>query len=156
MKLKNMMSHNFGGFTLDVEKIANTSTSKTEISLPYTGQLPADLNNATGAVIVITLQVGLTVNVLLTIERAGKKFRYPVTVTPDEIDHILHGFFFASNGHTRRDTGLDRYSLGLYQGNYINWQRLTLNVDGLNHLLPQLSPVAVQRIMEYIEHSATA
>lgn len=156
MELKNTMAHNYGGFTLDTASISNTSTSKTKITLPYTGKLPADLSDATGAAIIITLQVGLTVNVLLTVERAGKKLRYPVTATPDEIDHILHGFFFTSNGHPRRDTGLDRYSLGLYQGNYINWQRLTLNADGLNHLLPQLSPVAVQRIMEYIEHRATA
>lgn len=151
-----MMHHNYGGFALDMEKIGNTSTSKTKIALPYTGQLPTGLNDATGAAIVITLQVGLTVNVLLTVERAGEKLCYPVKATPDEIDHILQGFFFAENGHTRRNTGLDRYSLGLYQGSYINWKRLTLNADGLNHLLPQLSPAVVQRILEHIEHSATA
>lgn len=156
MELKNMMPHNYGGFTLDMGKIGNISTSKTKIVLPYTGQLPTGLTDATGAAIVITLQVGLTVNILLTIERAGKKLRYPVTATADEINHILQGFFFTSNGHTRRDTGLDRYSLGLYQGSYINWKRLTLNADGLNHLLPQLSPAVAQRIMEYIGHNATA
>lgn len=156
MELKNMMHHNHGGFTLDMGKIGGISTSKTKIVLPYTGQLPADLTDATGAAIVITLQVGLTVNVLLTVERAGKKFRHPVTATPEEIDHILQGFFFTSDGHTRRDTGLDQYSLGLYQGSYINWKRLTLDAYGLNNLISQLSPTAVQRIMEHVGHNATA
>lgn len=156
MELKNTMTHNYGGFTLDTASISNTSTSKTKITLPYIGKLPADLSDATGAAIIITLQVGLTVNVLLTVERAGKKFRYPVTATPREIDHILQGFFFTSDGHTRRDTGLERYSLGLYQGSYINWKRLTLDAHGLNNLLPQLSPAAVQRILEHIGHSAIA
>lgn len=143
MELKNMMTHNYGGFTLDMEKIGNTSASKTKITLPYTGQLPTGLSDATGAAIVITLQVGLTVKILLTVERAGKKFRYPVKATPEEIDHILQGFFFTSDGHTQRDTGLERYYLGLYQGSYINWKRLTLDTHGLNNLLPQLSPAAV-------------
>lgn len=116
MELKNMIHHNYGGFTLDMGKIGGISTSKTKIVLPYTGQLPADLTNATGAAIVITLQVGLTVNVLLTVEQAGKKFRHPVTATPEEIDHILQGFFFTSDGHTRRDTGLDQYSWDCIRG----------------------------------------
>lgn len=151
-----MMTHSYGGFTLDMEKIGNVSTSKTKITLPYTGQLPTDLSDATGTAIVIALQVGLTVKILLTVERAGKKLRYPVTATPKEIDHILQGFFFTSDGHTRRDTGLDRYSLGLHQGSYINWKRLTLDAHGLNNLISQLSPTVVQRILEHIGHSTTA
>ncbi|MDE6281222.1 MAG: hypothetical protein K2M15_05450, partial [Oscillospiraceae bacterium] len=99
MYIMESIHHSFGGFTLDTASISRTSTSKTKIVLPYTGQLPAELNDATGAAIVITLQVGLTVNVLLTIERAGKEFRYPVKATPEEIDHIL-----------------EPYTLGLYQG----------------------------------------
>lgn len=140
MYIDHTMWHNYGGFTLDTASISNTSASKTKITLPYTGKLPADLNNATGAAIVITLQVGLTVKVLLTVEQAGKKLRYPVTATPKEIDRILHGFFFTSDGHTRRDTSLDRYSLGLYQGCYVNWKRLTLDAHGLNNLLPPAFP----------------
>lgn len=124
MYIMESMRHNFGGFTLDTASIGSTSTStstsKTKIALPYTGQLPADLNDGTGAVIAITLQVGLTVNVLLTVERAGKEFRYPVKATPEEIDHILEPFFFSEKGRTRRDNGLNQYSTGLHQGSYIN------------------------------------
>ena len=155
MTITNTLSHNYGGFTLDAASIGSTSTSKTAIKLPYSGPLPADLDDATGAAIVITLRVGLIVNVLLTVERAGKVFRYPVEATPQEIDHILENFFFTGDGHTRRDNGLERYALGLHQSSYINWKRLTQEPDGLDNLIDQISPVAVQRILQHIEHSAT-
>ena len=147
---------NIARFELDAAAIGSTSTSKTAIKLPYSGPLPADLDDATGAAIVITLRVGLIVNVLLTVERAGKVFRYPVEATPQEIDHILEGFFFVGDGHTRRDNGLERYALGLHQSSYINWKRLTLDAGGLDSLLYQLDPAAVQRILQHIEHSKTA
>lgn len=157
MYIMEALRHNYGGFTLDTSSIDSTSsTSKTEIKLPYSGPLPADLDDATGAAIVIALQVGLTVNVLLTGERAGKVFRYPVTATPQEIDHILEGFFFTGDGRTRRDNGLEGYALGFNQSSYINWKRLTLDADGLDNLLPRLSPDSVQRILQHVEHSATA
>lgn len=142
-------------FELDTASIVSTSTSKTEIKLPYTGKLPAGLDDATGAAIVITLRAGSTVNVLLTVEREGKKSGYPVAATPQEIDHILQSFFFTSDGHTRRDNGLKPYILGFNQANYINWKRLTQEPDGLDNLIYQLSPAVVQRILQHIEHSAT-
>lgn len=61
MYIDHTMWHNYGGFTLDTASISNTSASKTKITLPYTGPLPADLSDATGAAIVVTLQIGLTV-----------------------------------------------------------------------------------------------
>lgn len=144
------------GFSLNITSISNTSTSKTKIVLPYNGPLPADLRDTTSADIVIMLQVGLTVNILLTVERDGKKHRYPVKATPEEIDHILQSFFFDADGQTRRSTGLDRYSLGLWQGSYINWRRLVLEEHGLDNLLFQLSPAAVERVLWHIRHSETA
>lgn len=120
MYIKNNMTDT-EGFALDTARIGNTSTSKTKIVLPYNGSLPVDLRGTTSAAIVITLQVGLTVNILLTVERDRRKYRYPVKATPEEIDHILQSFFFDADGQTRRSTGLDRYSLGLWQGSYINW-----------------------------------
>lgn len=144
------------GFSLDIASISNTSTSKTKIVLPYNGPLPADLRDTTSADIVIMLQVGLTVNILLTVEQDGKKHRYPVKATPGEIDRILHPYFFNSDGHTRRDTGLERYSLGLYQGSFINWKRLTMDENGIDNILPQLSPAAVERVLQHIRHSETA
>ena len=156
MNIMESMRHSFGGFALDSASIGNTSASKTQIVLPYTGQLPAELDDNTGAAIVVTLQVGLTVNVLLTVERDKKTLRYPVTVAPEEIDRILQPFFFTGDGHTRRDNGLEPYSMGLHQGSYTNWKRLTLEPDGFDNLLFQLSPVSVERVLQHIRHSETA
>lgn len=144
------------GFSLNITSISNTSTSKTKIVLPYNGPLPADLRDTTSADIVIMLQVGLAVNILLTVERDGKKHRYPVNATPEEIDSILQPFFFDADGKTRHDTGLERYSLGLWQGSYINWRRLVLEEHGLDNLLFQISPAAVERVLWHIRHSETA
>lgn len=144
------------GFSLNITSISNTSTSKTKIVLPYNGPLPADLRDTTSADIVIMLQVGLTVNILLTVERDGKKHRYPVKATPEEIDSILQPFFFDADGKTRHDTGLERYSLGLYQGTFINWKRLTMDENGIDNILPHLSPAAVKRVLQHIRHSESA
>lgn len=86
MYIKNNMTDT-EGFALDTARIGNTSTSKTKIVLPYNGSLPVDLRGTTSAAIVITLQVGLTVNILLTVERDRRKYRYPVKATPEEIAH---------------------------------------------------------------------
>lgn len=94
MYIKNSIADHFEGFNLDTASIGNISTSKTRIVLPYSGLLPADLSNTTGAAIVIMLQVGLTVNILLTVEQEGKKYRYPVKAVAEEIDHILASFLF--------------------------------------------------------------
>lgn len=123
------------GFTLDTASIGNTSTRKTKIVLPYNGPLPANLSDATGAAIVIMQRVGLTVDVLLTVELNGKKYRFPVKASPQEINAILFPFFFGKDGRTRWDTGLSRYNLGLMQGSYINWQRLVLEEHGLDNLM---------------------
>lgn len=155
MHIKNSMTDT-EGFILDTASIGNTSTSKTKIALPYNGPLPADLSDTTSATIVITLRAGPTVNVLLTVERAGKKYRFPVKATPEEIDRILWPFFFDADGQTRRGTGLDRYSLGLYQGTFINWKRLTMDENGLDNILPQLSPTAFERVLQHIRHSESA
>ena len=155
MYIKNNMTDT-EGFALDTARIGNTSTSKTKIVLPYNGSLPVDLRGTTSAAIVITLQVGLTVNILLTVERDRRKYRYPVKATPEEIDHILQSFFFDADGQTRRSTGLDRYSLGLWQGSYINWRRLVLEEHGLDNLLFRLAPAAVERVLQHIRHSETA
>lgn len=106
-----------------------------------------------GVAIIITICVGLTVNVVLIVERAGKKSHYPIVATPEEIDSILQTFFFDESGHTRRDNGLEPYSLGLWQGHYINWKRITREADGLDNLLYQLSPASVERLLQHIEHS---
>lgn len=144
MYIMESMRHNFGGFTLDTASIGNTSTSKTKITLPYTGQLPADLNDTTGAVIVITLQVGLTVNVLLTVERAGKEFRYPVKATPEEIDAILWPLFWIKTAETeyrpRFNNGLSEYWNGHYQAEFTAWHSIGQYPIKITSIIQQLSP----------------
>ena len=143
------------GFTLDIASIDNTSTSKTRIRLPYHGPLPTGIDGATSASISITLQVGLTISLVLIVEREGKRRRYPISATAEEIDNILQPFFFGKDGQTRRNTGLDRYSLGLHQSSFTNWRRLTLE-HGLDNLLSQLSPASLERALQYINHAKTA
>ena len=144
------------GFALDIASIDNTSTSKVRIRLPYHGPLPTGLDGATSASISITFQVGLTVNLLLIVEREGKRHRYPISTTAEEIDHILQPFFFGAEGQTRRGTGLDRYALGLNQSSYINWRRLTLDEHGLDSLLSQLSPTSLERALQTLKRDKTA
>lgn len=156
MYIKSTLVDDFGNFPLDTSKIELYSASKAKIVLPYSGPLPADLSDTHSAAIVITLQVGLTVNILLSIEREGKKYRFPVKATPEEIDRILHPFFFDTDGKTRHDNGLERYSLGLHQGSFINWKRLTMDENGIDNILPQLSPAAVERVLQHIMYSETA
>lgn len=67
MYIKNSITDHFNVFTLDTANIGNISTSKTQIVLPYSGPLPADLSNTTNAAISITIQVGLTVIVCTNI-----------------------------------------------------------------------------------------
>lgn len=144
------------GFTLDVASIGNTSTSKTRLRLPYYGPLSAGLDGATSVSIAITLQVGLIVSLFLIVEWEGKLRRYPISATAEEIDHILHLFFFTKDGHTRCDTGLDRYSLGFNQSSYINWRRLVLDTYGVESILSQLSPTSLERALQCIRHNKTA
>lgn len=156
MYIKNSITDHFNVFTLDTTNIGNISTSKTQIVLPYGGPLPTNLSSITNAAISITIQVGLTVNVLLIVEQGGKKCHYPIKATPEEIDRILQPFFFSMDGKTRHDNGLERYSLGLHQSSFINWKRLTMDDNGIDNILPQLSPAAIERVLHHIRHSETA
>lgn len=156
MYIKGALVENFDNFQLDMGKIGNHSINKNKIHLPYTGPLPDKLNNAALAAISISIHAGLTVGVLLIAEQDGKKLRYPIEATPQEINNVLFPFFFDRDGHTRWDTGLERYSLGLHQGSFINWKQLTLDENGIDNILPQLSPAAVERVLQHIRHSETA
>lgn len=154
MYIKNSITDHFEGFTLDTTGIGNTSIRKREIHLPYTGPLPDKLSDVTSATIAITLQMGLSVNVLLIVERAGKKRRYLVAATPDEIDSILSPLFFDKRGYTRWDTGLNRYYLGFWQSSYLSWRRLVME-HGIYNILSQLSTADIEGVLEYIRHSKT-
>lgn len=155
MYIKSTLTKDFGNFPLDTSKIELHSTSKDKIYLPYSGPLPAELSDVTDAVISITVHVGLTIGVFLIVNKNGKSLRHPVEATPQEINDVLFPFFFQDKGnntyHTRQDTGLNRYDLGLWQGGYINWKRLVLEEHGLDNLLFQLSPAAVERVLQHIK-----
>lgn len=157
MYIKSTLNKDFGNFALDTSKIELHSVSKDEIHLPYRGPLPAELSDATDAVISIMVHVGLTVGVLLIVNKNGKKLRHPVEATPPEINDVLFPFFFHDKGNnayqTRRDNGLNSYGLGLWQGSYLNWKRLVLEEHGLDNLLFQLSPAAVERVLQHVQHS---
>ena len=121
MELKNTMTHNYGGFTLDTDMIGNTSTSKDEIKLPYMGRLPAPCDTAT---INFKVAPGRCDIVLETV--SGKSNKYIVLASRDEVDKILWQFFFepyGKNERTRFNCGLSEYWLGYYQGLFISWRK---------------------------------
>lgn len=89
MYIKNSIADHLRASTWTLPVSATSALARRESSYPTAGLLPADLSNTTGAAIVIMLQVGLTVNILLTVEQEGKKYRYPVKAVAEEIDHIL-------------------------------------------------------------------
>ena len=121
MKINNSMMHNFGGFTLDINKIGNTTTDPQNIVLPYLGQLPNGIpdQSATICMIVKPYDVRIT---LQTIEK-GKNRRYPLSAEREEIAAIMDSFFFKSAGSKRFDTGLSDYWLGIWQAHYLDWQK---------------------------------
>lgn len=147
---------NTKGFTLDINSIGNTSTNEAKIRLPYYGALPTGLDGAANATISITIRAGLTVSLVLLVGQDNKYRRYPIQATADEINHILHRFFFTGDGKTRHDTGLDRYSLGFNQSSYINWQRLAYDQHGLDNFLLKLPASTIERALQHTKHRETA
>lgn len=148
------------GFELDVSKIELHSTNEREIHLPYTGLLPDGLQDNDGAVISVMPTVGLKMGISLIVTMNGKKLRYPVAATVQEANDILFSFFFEDgrNGkyHTRFGNGLNDYWLGHYQSSYTHWRRLVYEGHGVDELIRQLSPAALDRLEKYIEHTKTA
>ena len=145
----------FAGFELDASKIGLHSTHKREIRLPYSGLLPDGLQHNADAVISVNLTAGLRICIDLIVTMDGKKLRYPVEATAQEINDILFPFFFEDVGsnkyHTRFGNGLDDYWLGNYQSSYTHWKRFVYEGHGIDDVINQLSPVALDRVIRYID-----
>lgn len=160
MYIKSTPTMNFESFPLDINKIEFHSVRKDRIYLPYNGSLPSALSENDGAVISVNITAGLMVGVCLIITTGKKERRYSVEVTAQEVNDLLFPFFFKDVGnnkfHTRFENGLNDYWLGSYQNGYTNWKRLVLEEHGLDNLLFQLSPAAVERVLQHIKFSQTA
>lgn len=150
----------FAGFELDASKIELHSTNKREIYLPYTGLLPDALQDNDGAVISIMITVNMGIGVSLIVVKGKDKTCCRVAATPQEINNILFPFFFQNKGNnsypTNWDCGLSQYWLGNYQSSYTHWRRLVIEGYGLDDLISQLSPVALERLEKYMEYTKTA
>ena len=140
MYITESMRHNFGGFTLDTASIGSTSTSKTEIKLPYSGELPEPYDSAT-----VFFRVSPEwVNVVLECRKGSDKpVKYPLTVSRDEINAILWPFFFQEKKpgtyHTRFGCGLSSYWLGSYQRDYTAWKEYGDNPTRVVDVVRQLT-----------------
>ena len=151
--IRNGSSSDISGYVLANSMIDLHSKNADTIMLPYAGQLPSNLSNADSAAIVFSFRIGLKVNVFLSVNFDGKQCRYPIYADPAEIVQLMQQFFFNPDGTTRKDTGLDQYSLGLYQGSFLNWKRIVVDSNGLDDLLFHLSPDATERILQHIATS---
>lgn len=152
--------NDFAGFELDASKIELHSTHEREIHLPYSGPLPDALQDNDGAVISIGISVHLTVGVSLIVTKGKDKIRCRIAATPQEVSDILFRFFFQYKGnntyHTNWDCGLSHYWLGHYQSSYTHWRRFVVEEHGIDSVIDQLSPKALDFLEKYIEHKKTA
>lgn len=139
MKLHNTMRQNYGGFTLDADKIELHSTRKNNVELPYTGLLPEDMD-ATTARIYFNVQPAQQPRVTLIVNHpTGKDTRHPLDATTKEILDILGKLF--DNPNTRNPS-LSPYWLGIWQANFFAW-RETQNIHKLWAIIDNL-PTAVR------------
>lgn len=151
----------FAGFELDTSAIELHSAHKKGIHLPYSGPLPAGLQDNDGAYISVGISVGLTVYVSLIVMDGNKERRFSVEATTQEKNDLLFSFFFVNKGgnafHTRWDCGLTHYWLGHYQDAYTHWRRFVYEEYGMDGLIRQLSRKALKQIVLYIgEYGQTA
>ena len=119
MEIKMNLNQTFNGFKLDATAIKLQSMDSSNIRLPYTGNLPVDADSAYIAFKMVPAQA----KAVLVCKCAGKDKRFPLEYTATEIKQVLDAFFFARDGGTRFNNGLDRYWLGLWTAHYIDWKR---------------------------------
>ncbi len=154
-------NNEFAGFELDASKVELHSSHERNIHLPYSGLLPDALQKNDGAFLTIGISVGLTVGVSLVVKIGKKEHRFPIEVTSKEINDLLFPFFFRDMGnnkyHTRFENGLNAYWEGNFQSSYTHWRRLVVEGHGIDNVIDQLSPEALNCVIWYInEHKRTA
>lgn len=141
MNIKDSMIHSFGGFELDVNKIGNTSTSKREIRLAYTGELPEPYDSAT----IFFRVTPECVTVALRVENGKRKpTKYVLEASREEINAILWPLFWfkaAETEHsTRTDNGLSKFWNGYYHAEFMMWQTIGESPTKITSIIQQLSP----------------
>ncbi len=102
----------------------------------------------------------LTIGVSLIVTKGKDKIRCLIAATPQEISDILFRLFFRDKGnnayHTNWNCGLAYFWLGHYQSSYIHWRRFVVEGYGVDDLINQLSPKALDLLEKYIEYKKTA
>lgn len=160
MNIKDSKIHNFGGFELDVNKIGSTSTSKREIRLTYTGELPDPYDSAT-----ISFRVTPEyVVVVLRVENGKHKpIKYVLEASREEINAILWPLFWfkaAETEHrTRFDNGLSEYWNGHYQAEFMAWHTIGESPTKIISIMQQLSPekrASLYRMIDYMRSEEAA
>lgn len=86
-----MQIKDFAGFQLDTSKIELHSIHERDILLPYSGPLPASIQDNDGAAVSVILSVGLSVKIGLVITNGKKQHRYPVEATAQGVLLGFHG-----------------------------------------------------------------
>lgn len=121
MKIKMHMDQTSNGFELDSTAIKLQSIDRSNIKLPYAGQLP-DGVSADSAYIAFNM-MPVQAKAVLVCKCGGKDKRFALDYTAAEVKELLDKFFFTDKGGTRFDTGLDLYWQGLWTAHYIDWKR---------------------------------
>lgn len=133
---------NIQRFELDTAAIGNTSTSKTEVKLPYSSKLPEPYDSAT-----VFFRVSPErVNVVLECRRGSDKpVKYPLTVSREEVKAVLWPFFWTeADGKTcdilRTDNGLSEFWNGSYQSEFMRWYYYGTQPNRIADIILQLPP----------------
>lgn len=146
MKILNSLVEDFGGFVLDANAIDLRSASKQDIMLPYHGSLPAQMSEVSGAQIYLNIQVSQPIKVALVVSSSkGKKHRFPMDATAEEVKSLLDRFF-----DQKQNSGLSSYWLGIWQANYITWRQLTVCPSRLTDFLDGISDKDRAYLLEYL------
>lgn len=160
MNIKDSKIHNFGGFELDVNKIGNTSTSKREIRLIYTGELPEPHGSAT---IFFRVTPECIAVVLRVKNGKHKPAKYVLEATREEINSILWPLFWFKAAETeyrpRFDNGLSEYWNGHYQAEFMAWHTIGELPTKIISIMQQLSPekrASLYRMIDYMRSEEAA
>lgn len=137
MYIKDTMFESFGNFELDSSAISLHSLNRTNIELPYSGSLPEEhISSASAAWIYFNVQLVQGARIVLVIESDGECSRYSLGASVEEIISFLDAFF----GQANKDTGLNPYSLGLWQAHYMEWRAIARTPYRLTEIVTALNP----------------
>lgn len=145
MHIVNSIGLNFGNFDLDASAVKMRSISETDIKLPYTGALPAQMSASTGAYVYLNVQLTQGARLVLVARGKGKDIKRPLEASSEEIIALLDGFF----KQNPEATGLAQYWLGVWQAHYAEWRKV---VTGPGRLLAILSSLPITERKFLQEH----